>query len=64
MRNPSHSCSYFVPSVKSDLIFAISFSDILTSYQSDSEYMAGQLSAFGYAISENPDEGDLWLINT
>ncbi|KAA3453541.1 CDK5 regulatory subunit-associated protein 1-like 1 [Gossypium australe] len=33
-------------------------------YQSDSEYMAGQLSAFGYAISDNPEEGDLWLINT
>lgn len=32
--------------------------------QSDSEYMAGQLSAFGYALSENPDESDLWLINT
>ncbi|XVE55025.1 hypothetical protein DITRI_Ditri03aG0128000 [Diplodiscus trichospermus] len=32
--------------------------------QSDSEYMAGQLSAFGYAISGNPEEGDLWLINT
>ncbi|KHG16846.1 CDK5 regulatory subunit-associated protein 1-like 1 [Gossypium arboreum] len=35
-----------------------------TSCQSDSEYMAGQLSAFGYAISDNPEEGDLWLINT
>ncbi|XWS15383.1 hypothetical protein CRYUN_Cryun35bG0091700 [Craigia yunnanensis] len=43
---------------------ALSFSDILTSYQSDSEYMAGQLSAFGYAISDDPEEGDLWLINT
>ncbi|XVF73986.1 hypothetical protein PTKIN_Ptkin13bG0025700 [Pterospermum kingtungense] len=32
--------------------------------QSDSEYMAGQLSAFGYAISDNPEDGDLWLINT
>ncbi|KAF4400421.1 hypothetical protein G4B88_018763 [Cannabis sativa] len=32
--------------------------------QSDSEYMAGQLSAFGYSLSENPDEADLWLINT
>ncbi|CAM8914682.1 unnamed protein product [Rhodiola kirilowii] len=32
--------------------------------QSDSEYMAGQLSAFGYALSENPEEADLWLINT
>ncbi|PON85053.1 MiaB-like tRNA modifying enzyme, archaeal-type [Trema orientale] len=32
--------------------------------QSDSEYMAGQLSAFGYSLSENPEEADLWLINT
>ncbi|KAJ1388575.1 TRAM domain [Sesbania bispinosa] len=32
--------------------------------QSDSEYMAGQLSAFGYSLSDNPDEADLWLINT
>ncbi|CAK8541804.1 unnamed protein product [Lathyrus sativus] len=32
--------------------------------QSDSEYMAGQLSAFGYFLSDNPDEADLWLINT
>lgn len=32
--------------------------------QSDSEYMAGQLSAFGYNMSENEDEADLWLINT
>lgn len=33
-------------------------------FQSDSEYMAGQLSAFGYALIENPEEADLWLINT
>ncbi|ONK57991.1 uncharacterized protein A4U43_C09F6540 [Asparagus officinalis] len=32
--------------------------------QSDSEYMAGQLSTFGYAVSDTPDEADLWLINT
>ncbi|KAI4332270.1 hypothetical protein L6164_017193 [Bauhinia variegata] len=32
--------------------------------QSDSEYMADQLSAFGYTLSDNPDEADLWLINT
>lgn len=32
--------------------------------QSDSEYMAGQLSAYGYTISEEPDTADLWLINT
>ncbi|VVA94997.1 unnamed protein product [Arabis nemorensis] len=32
--------------------------------QSDSEYMAGQLTAFGYALTEVPDDADLWLINT
>ncbi|KAF3944968.1 hypothetical protein ACB098_01G122800 [Castanea mollissima] len=32
--------------------------------QSDSEYMAGQLSAFGYSLSDSPEEADLWLINT
>eukprot|EP00252_Welwitschia_mirabilis_P015172 TRINITY_DN3338_c0_g1_i1.p1 TRINITY_DN3338_c0_g1~~TRINITY_DN3338_c0_g1_i1.p1 ORF type:complete len:632 (-),score=110.26 TRINITY_DN3338_c0_g1_i1:33-1928(-) len=32
--------------------------------QSDSEYMTGQLSAYGYTISDNQDEADLWLINT
>ncbi|GAB4861454.1 hypothetical protein Ancab_036656 [Ancistrocladus abbreviatus] len=32
--------------------------------QSDSEYMAGQLSAYGYALSDDPEEADLWLINT
>ncbi|CAH1443018.1 unnamed protein product [Lactuca virosa] len=32
--------------------------------QSDSEYMAGQLSSFGYAISDNAEGADLWLINT
>ncbi|PWZ43950.1 Threonylcarbamoyladenosine tRNA methylthiotransferase [Zea mays] len=32
--------------------------------QSDSEYMSGQLSAFGYAITEDPEGADLWLINT
>ncbi|PIA28038.1 hypothetical protein AQUCO_07300012v1, partial [Aquilegia coerulea] len=32
--------------------------------QSDSEYMAGQLSTFGYALSDKPEEADLWLINT
>ncbi|XP_075495659.1 uncharacterized protein LOC142532973 [Primulina tabacum] len=32
--------------------------------QSDSEYMAGQLSAFGYNLSDNEDKADLWLINT
>ncbi|KAH9623596.1 hypothetical protein KSS87_019045 [Heliosperma pusillum] len=32
--------------------------------QSDSEYMAGQLSAYGYTLSDNSEEADLWLINT
>ncbi|ONM17352.1 Methylthiotransferase [Zea mays] len=26
--------------------------------------MSGQLSAFGYAIIEEPEGADLWLINT
>lgn len=33
-------------------------------FQSDSEYIAGQLSAFGYNLSENEDKADMWLINT
>ncbi|KAK9110090.1 hypothetical protein Sjap_018150 [Stephania japonica] len=32
--------------------------------QSDSEYMAGQLSTFGYTLIDKPEEADLWLINT
>ena len=32
--------------------------------QSDSEYMAGQLSAFGYDVVDEPEGADLWLINT
>uniref|UniRef100_A0A1D1YPZ1 Threonylcarbamoyladenosine tRNA methylthiotransferase n=1 Tax=Anthurium amnicola TaxID=1678845 RepID=A0A1D1YPZ1_9ARAE len=32
--------------------------------QSDSEYMAGQLTAFGYAVIDDPEDADLWLINT
>ncbi|CAA2944470.1 threonylcarbamoyladenosine tRNA methylthiotransferase [Olea europaea subsp. europaea] len=31
--------------------------------RSDSEYMAGLLSAFGYNLSDNPDEADLGIIN-
>ncbi|CAI7753642.1 unnamed protein product, partial [Closterium sp. NIES-53] len=31
---------------------------------SDSEYMAGQLAAFGYQLVEVPSEADLWIINT
>ncbi|XAR57488.1 tRNA (N6-L-threonylcarbamoyladenosine37-C2)-methylthiotransferase [Bertholletia excelsa] len=32
--------------------------------QSDSEYMAGQLSAFGYVLTDNPEDAHLWIINT
>ncbi|CAM6129782.1 unnamed protein product [Calypogeia fissa] len=32
--------------------------------QSDSEYMAGQLSSYGYFLTEEPNQADLWLINT
>lgn len=32
--------------------------------QSDSEYMAGQLSTYGYVLTDEPEEADLWLINT
>ncbi|XP_060535104.1 threonylcarbamoyladenosine tRNA methylthiotransferase [Cylas formicarius] len=31
---------------------------------SDSEYMAGQLAAYGYKITEEKDEADLWLLNS
>jgi len=31
---------------------------------SDSEYMAGQLAAEGYTITEDKDEADLWLLNS
>ncbi|XP_041358083.1 threonylcarbamoyladenosine tRNA methylthiotransferase-like [Gigantopelta aegis] len=31
---------------------------------SDSEYMAGQLASYGYKITENKDEADLWLLNS
>ena len=31
---------------------------------SDSEYMAGQLAAEGYTIANNPEEADLWLLNS
>lgn len=40
------------------------FPAIFAFVQSDSEYMAGQLSAFGYSLSDNPEEADLWLVNT
>ncbi|KAM8966946.1 threonylcarbamoyladenosine tRNA methylthiotransferase [Pelodytes ibericus] len=31
---------------------------------SDGEYMAGQLAAYGYSITESPDQADLWLLNS
>ncbi|KAM6453857.1 threonylcarbamoyladenosine tRNA methylthiotransferase isoform 2-T2 [Liasis olivaceus] len=31
---------------------------------SDGEYMAGQLAAYGYSITENAAEADLWLLNS
>ncbi|GAB0090430.1 Threonylcarbamoyladenosine tRNA methylthiotransferase [Sergentomyia squamirostris] len=31
---------------------------------SDSEYMAGQLSAFGYKLVEDKQDADLWLLNS
>lgn len=35
-----------------------------THNSSDSEYIAGQLSAYGYKLTENKDEADLWLLNS
>jgi len=31
---------------------------------SDSEYMAGQLAAEGYTMAANPEDADLWLLNS
>ncbi|KAE8598060.1 hypothetical protein XENTR_v10016706 [Xenopus tropicalis] len=31
---------------------------------SDGEYMAGQLAAYGYSITEQPEQADLWLLNS
>ncbi|XP_025111054.1 threonylcarbamoyladenosine tRNA methylthiotransferase-like [Pomacea canaliculata] len=31
---------------------------------SDSEYMAGQLASYGFIITDNKDEADLWLLNS
>ncbi|KAM5298328.1 threonylcarbamoyladenosine tRNA methylthiotransferase [Ctenodactylus gundi] len=31
---------------------------------SDGEYMAGQLAAYGYQITENSSDADLWLLNS
>jgi threonylcarbamoyladenosine tRNA methylthiotransferase CDKAL1 len=35
-----------------------------THNSSDSEYMAGQLAAYGYKITENELDADLWLLNS
>lgn len=31
---------------------------------SDTEYMAGQLAAYGYKLTENKNEANLWLLNS
>lgn len=31
---------------------------------SDSEYMAGQLAVYGYQLTDNKDNADLWLLNS
>ncbi|XP_067913093.1 threonylcarbamoyladenosine tRNA methylthiotransferase isoform X2 [Heterodontus francisci] len=31
---------------------------------SDGEYMTGQLAVYGYKITENPSDADLWLLNS
>lgn len=33
-------------------------------FQSDSEYMAGQLSAYGFKLLDAPEHADIWLVNT
>jgi len=35
-----------------------------THNSSDSEYMAGQLASYGYRLVDNPDEANLWLLNS
>ncbi|XP_076756372.1 threonylcarbamoyladenosine tRNA methylthiotransferase [Xylocopa sonorina] len=35
-----------------------------THNNSDSEYMAGQLATYGYKLTENKYEADLWLLNS
>ena len=35
-----------------------------THNNSDSEYMAGQLAAYGYKLTENKSDADLWLLNS
>ncbi len=44
---------------KIDLLLFVSHCE-----QSDSEYMAGQLSAYGYVLTDIPALADLWLVNT
>ncbi|KAI9084694.1 hypothetical protein K1719_033338 [Acacia pycnantha] len=59
----SSSASSFSPKIPgTQTIFIKTFG--CSHNQSDSEYMAGQLLAFGYTLTENPEEADLWLINT
>ena len=31
---------------------------------SDSEFMSGQLQAYGYALTDDPSEANLWVVNT
>lgn len=31
---------------------------------SDSEYMAGQLAAYGYKLTQDKSKADLWLLNS
>lgn len=35
-----------------------------THNNSDSEYMAGQLAAYGYKLVDDPNQADLWLLNS
>lgn len=35
-----------------------------THNSSDSEYMAGQLAAYGYNLTEDKNKADLWLLNS
>ncbi|XP_054015570.1 threonylcarbamoyladenosine tRNA methylthiotransferase [Hylaeus anthracinus] len=35
-----------------------------THNNSDSEYMAGQLAAYGYKLTEKKDDADLWVLNS
>ncbi|XP_071451029.1 threonylcarbamoyladenosine tRNA methylthiotransferase [Hetaerina americana] len=35
-----------------------------THNSSDSEYMAGQLSSYGYVLTDNKEDADLWVLNS